>query len=92
MRRTGHHRCPVSTWLNPGPDARYPSSGGTWEYGFWNVKVRSCCTVDKCHGSTVVLNGNQSRSADTASGQRSTAEKSAVNIWSNDDAYCYRTC
>ena len=36
--------------------------------------------------------GHQSRSADTASGQRSTAEKSAVNIWSNDDASYYRTC
>ncbi|MHA7133308.1 lactococcin 972 family bacteriocin [Oerskovia turbata] len=82
----------LPTWLNPGPDVQYPSAGGTWEYGFWNAKVRSYYTVNRCHGSTVVLNGSQARSADTASGRKSVAEKWAVNIWSNDDAYYYRTC
>lgn len=82
----------LPTWLNPGPDVQYPSAGGKWEYGFWNTKVRSYYTVSRCHGSTVELNGNQSRSANTASGKKSIAEKSAVNYWGNNDAYFYRTC
>lgn len=82
----------LPTWLNPGPDVQYPSAGGTWEYGFWNVKVRSYYTVSRCHGSTVELNGSQVRSVNTASGKKSIAEKSAVNYWGNDDAYYYRTC
>ena len=43
-------------WLAPGPITQYPHEGGTWEYGFWDVKVRSYYTVDRCHGSTVILN------------------------------------
>ncbi len=43
-------------WLAPGPITQYPNEGGTWEYGFWDVKVRSYYTVDRCHGSTVILN------------------------------------
>jgi hypothetical protein len=69
-----------------------PSAGGTWQYGFWNAKVRSYYTVNSCHGSTVVLNGSQQRSADTVSGEKSIAEKSAVNYWGADDAYYYRIC
>ncbi|MFJ7646378.1 lactococcin 972 family bacteriocin [Lysinibacillus sp. NPDC097279] len=42
--------------LAPGPMTQYPNEGGTWEYGFWNAKVRSYYTVDRCHGSTVILN------------------------------------
>lgn len=50
------------TWLAYGPITQYPAEGGTWEYGFWDAKVRSYYTVDRCHGSTVVLNGNTVRS------------------------------
>jgi hypothetical protein len=82
----------AQAWLNPGPDYQYPSTGGTWEYGFWNVKVHSYYTVSRCHGSSVSLNGSLTRSADTASGYKSIAEKSAVNYWNADDAYYYRTC
>ena len=82
----------AQAWLNPGPDKQYPSAGGTWEYGFWNAKVRSYYTVNRCHGSTVEYNGNQSKSANTAAGQKSIAEKWAYNAWYNDDKYFYRTC
>ena len=57
------------TWLAYGPITQYPAEGGTWEYGFWDAKVRSYYTVDRCHGSTVVLNGNTVRSVDTAAGE-----------------------
>ena len=39
------------TWLAYGPITQYPAEGGTWEYGFWDAKVRSYYTVDRCHGS-----------------------------------------
>lgn len=29
------------TWLAYGPITQYPAEGGTWEYGFWDAKVRS---------------------------------------------------
>lgn len=70
----------------------YPAEGGTWEYGFWDAKVRSYYTVDRCHGSTVVLNGNTVRSVDTAAGEKSIAEKWAVQWPSHDDRYYYRVC
>ncbi|MGG1215775.1 lactococcin 972 family bacteriocin [Micromonospora provocatoris] len=79
-------------WLAPGPITQYPNEGGTWEYGFWNAKVRSYYTVDRCHGSTVELNGNRSRSADTAPGQRSIAELWAVQYPTHVDRYYYRVC
>ena len=66
--------------------------GGTWEYGFWNAKVRSYYTVDRCHGSTVELNGNQSRSIDTRAGERSIAELWAVQHPRHVDQYYYRVC
>lgn len=62
------------TWLAYGPITQYPAEGGTWEYGFWDAKVRSYYTVNRCHGSTVVLNGNTVRSVDTAAGEKSIAE------------------
>jgi hypothetical protein len=66
-------------------------TGGTWQYGFWNAKGRSYYTVNSCHGSTVVLNGSQQRSANTVSGAKSIAENSAVNYWGAGNAYYYRT-
>lgn len=80
------------TWLAYGPITLYPAEGGTWEYGFWDAKVRSYYTVDRCHGSTVVLNGNTVRSVDTAAGEKSIAEKWAVQWPSHDDRYYYRVC
>ena len=80
------------TWLAYGPITQYPAEGGTWEYGFWDAKVRSYYTVDRCHGSTVVLNGNTVRSVDTAAGEKSIAEKWAVQWSSHDDRYYYRVC
>lgn len=80
------------TWLAIGPITQYPAEGGTWEYGFWDAKVRSYYTVDRCHGSTVVLNGNTVRSVDTAAGETSIAEKWALQWPSHDDRYYYRIC
>jgi len=79
-------------WLAPGPITQYPNEGGTWEYGFWNAKVRSYYTVDRCHGSTVILNGKQSRSIDTRAGERSIAELWAVQYPTHVDQYYYRVC
>lgn len=83
---------PALAYLHPGSTTQSPSTGGTWEYGFWNAKVRSYYTVNKNHGSSVELNGDLVRSACTASGQKSIAEKYAVNTPSADDKYYYRTC
>jgi hypothetical protein len=83
---------PALAWLHAGSVTQYPSSGGTWTYGFWNAAVRSYYTVNKSHGSSVSLNGSIARSACTASGQKSIAEKYAVNYPGADDAYYYRTC
>jgi hypothetical protein len=79
-------------WLSPGIHTQYPNTGGVWEYGFWDAKVRSYYTVDRCHGSTVVYNGKEMRSADTQAGKKSIAEKWAVNWPTNDDEYYYRVC
>ncbi|TKI69143.1 hypothetical protein FC756_09690 [Lysinibacillus mangiferihumi] len=79
-------------WLARGPITQYPNEGGTWQYGFWNAKVRSYYTVDRCHGSTVELNGNQSRSIDTRAGERSIAELWAVQHPRHVDQYYYRVC
>ena len=79
-------------WLAPGPITQYPNEGGTWEYGFWDVKVRSYYTVDRCHGSTVNLNGNVSRSAETRAGKKSIAELWAVQLPTHNDRYYYWVC
>lgn len=79
-------------WLAPGPITQYPHEGGTWEYGFWDVKVRSYYTVDRCHGSTVNLNGNISRSAETRAGKKSIAELWAVQLPTHNDRYYYWVC
>ena len=79
-------------WLSGGKTTQYPSTGGKWEYGFWDTRIRSYYTVNRCHGSTVALNGNQVRSANTSSGKTSVATKFALNYWGNDDQYWYRVC
>jgi len=83
---------PAMAWLHPGQETRYPSTGGTWQYGFWNAKVRSYYTVNKSHGSSVNYNGNLTRSICTASGQKSVAEAWAINTAGASDTYYYRTC
>lgn len=81
----------VPCWLAYGPITRYPAEGGTWEYGFWDARVRSYYTVNRLHGSTVILNGESNRSIDTAAGK-----KSIAHIWTiqhnGDDQYFYRIC
>ncbi|MEU2614564.1 lactococcin 972 family bacteriocin [Micromonospora sp. NPDC007271] len=88
---------PAAAWVSVGAKTQYPSEGGTWEYGFWDVKLRSYYTVNKCHGSTVVkyIDGketNRSRSIDTVSGKKSIAEISTVNSAGLEASYYYRTC
>ncbi|WP_433274559.1 lactococcin 972 family bacteriocin [Actinosynnema sp. CS-041913] len=88
---------PASAWVSVGKNTQYPSSGGTWEYGFWDVKLRSYYNVGVCHGSTVIryIDGSEtsrSRSVDTAGGQTSIAEISTVNSPGLEANYYYRTC
>lgn len=78
-------------WLASGPKRQYPSEGGTWEYGFWNAKVRSYYTVKRCYGSTVKLDSKISRSVNTASGKKSIAELWAIQS-NSKDRYFYRVC
>lgn len=83
---------PAMAYLHIGSETRYPSSGGTWKYGFWDAKVRSYYTVSKNHGSSVIYNGDLTRSICTASGQTSKAEDWAINSPGATDEYYYRTC
>ncbi|MEV8515389.1 lactococcin 972 family bacteriocin [Dactylosporangium sp. NPDC051484] len=88
---------PAQAWVSVGTHTQYPSEGGTWQYGFWDVKVRSHYTVNRCHGSTVIryIDGSEtsrSRSIDTASGQKSIAEISTINSPGLEASYYYRTC
>lgn len=78
-------------WLASGPKRQYPSEGGTWEYGFWNAKVRSYYAVKRCYGSTVKLDSKISRSVNTASGKKSIAELWAIQS-NSKDRYFYRVC
>ena len=78
-------------WLASGPKRQYPSEGGTWEYGFWNAKVRSYYTVKRCYGSTVKLDSKISCSVNTASGKKSIAELWAIQS-NSKDRYFYRVC
>lgn len=88
---------PAQAWVSVGQRTQYPSSGGTWNYGFWDVKLRSYYTVNRCHGSTVIryIDGNEtsrSRSVNTAANQRSIAEITTVNSPGLEASYYYRTC
>lgn len=83
---------PVSRWLALGSHIQYPSEGGTWEYGFWDIKVRSYYTVNRSHGSTVKMGDRTSRSIDTASGRTSMAELWGGNYPGANDRYYYRVC
>lgn len=87
----------ASAWESVGLRTQYPSEGGTWQYGFQNVMLRSYYTVGRCHGSTVYrkIDGrivNISRSVNTAPNQRSVAEVWTVNSPGLDGQYFYRTC
>nr|NLI49157.1 hypothetical protein [Propionibacterium sp.] len=83
---------PANAWLASGVHTQYPATGGIWQYGFWNAAVRSYYTVNRNHGSTVVVEGQTVRSVCTAAGRTSIAEKFALNWWGATDAYYYRTC
>ncbi|MBT1618126.1 MULTISPECIES: lactococcin 972 family bacteriocin [Curtobacterium] len=84
-------------WESVGWKTQYPSSGGTWKYGFVDVALRSNYTVSKCHGSTVekTVDGkvtNSSRSVDTASGKTSVAAVTTTNGAALGGNYYYRVC
>lgn len=81
--------------LTVGRHVRQPSEGGTWEYGFWNAKVRSYYTVNKKHGSTAVYidpagKKHNYRSINTAAGYKSIGEGWALNLPKSNDRYYYR--
>ena len=80
------------TWVVPVKKVQYPSEGGTWEYGFWDVKFRSYYTVNRCHGSTVINGDRKSRSIDTRSGKTSIAELWGINSPGANPHYYYRVC
>ena len=79
-------------WASVGRKVRYPAGGGTWEYGFWNAKARSYFTVNRCHTSTVTVNGRTQRSINTRGGQKSIAELWATNLPGTKDSYYYDFC
>lgn len=80
----------AGAWLAQGPLYQYPQDGGgTWEYGFWNIRVRSNYNTNVCHRSTVEYNGNQQRSVNTRAGYYSYASIGAYNAWYNNDEYYY---
>lgn len=93
----GFTAAPASAWVQVGKHTQYPAEGGTWEYGFYDVALRSYYYVGLCHGSTAqrFIDGtmtNQSRSVDTAANQWSIASVGTVNSPGLTAAYYYRTC
>lgn len=84
----------AGAWLTPGPETQSINPNGEWEYGFWNARVRSkYYKPDICHGSTVVLDGNQQRSQPTPAGAWSNASIGAYQHRTAHDEYYYRdTC
>ncbi|RTE49926.1 hypothetical protein EKN07_05155 [Actinobaculum sp. 352] len=79
-------------WLAYGPLKQYPVEGGTWEYGFWNARVRSYYTVGRCHGSTVRMDNRTKESIRTKAHQKSVAELWAVQHPWAKDRYNYWIC
>lgn len=82
----------AEAWLARGPIYQYPNAGGVWKYGFWNAKVRSYYKVNRCHGSTVILNGSRKASIRTRGGRWSRAHMWAAQAWWHDDRYYYWLC
>lgn len=82
----------AGAWLADGVHYQYPNEGGTWQYGFWNARVRSYYNVNQCHGSTVRYDGSEHRSVNTAAGATSIAHLYAYQHRTGQDAYFYRTC
>ena len=89
--KTLQNKAPKKLLAN-GKHTQYPQEGGEWVYGFWDLKVRSYYTVDKCYGSTVEYNGKATKSIDTYPGEKSIAQKYALNLPGSSDAYYYRLC
>lgn len=82
----------VSTqWLTLGKNYQYPSSGGTWEYGLWDFKVRSNYNVNKYHASSVKYGTKYSSSLKTRPGRTSPSQIAAINTPNGVDEYYYRT-
>jgi hypothetical protein len=81
----------MPAWLSYGPVTVYPAAGGTWQYGFWDAKVRSYYWLGQNHRSTVILNGTTHRSICTSAGAKSVAEAWAIQWWGGDDTYYYST-
>ncbi|WP_221620222.1 lactococcin 972 family bacteriocin [Arachnia propionica] len=87
----------AGAWESAGMRTQYPSAGGTWEYGYYNLYLRSYYTVNKCHGSTVSkkIHGayeKVARSIDTRGGKKSIAEIWTLNSPGLDGQYHYRVC
>ncbi|MBE6484503.1 MAG: hypothetical protein E7Z96_07020 [Actinomycetaceae bacterium] len=79
-------------WLGYGPRTQYPAEGGTWEYGFWDAKVRSYYTVGRCHGSTVRMDNRKNESIRTRANKKSIAQLAAVQYPGAKDRYNYWLC
>ncbi|RRD49766.1 lactococcin 972 family bacteriocin [Arachnia propionica] len=87
----------AGAWESPGMRTQYPSAGGKWEYGYYELFMRSYYTVNKCHGSTVQkrIYGNiqkTARSIDTSPGNKSIAEIWTLNSRGLEGRYYYRVC
>ena len=85
---------PASAWLHLGSTTKYPTAGGTWTYGFWDIKVHSnYYHGSTCHGSTVQFYNGSSWSqdrTDSLAGRRANSAVGAYNLWYTDDRYYYR--
>lgn len=83
----------AGAWLALGQHTQYPSEGGQWNYGFYDIRIRSEYSHPSlCHGSTVVYDGQTVRSINTAAGYFSNASTGGYNHRLAEDAYYYRIC